>query len=826
MSLQKNITNKLIKMLSNKGWENENFLLDQSYSIRGNYQSFDLILLYNFFPLAVFEIKNTANLLDGESYLSQVGDIDIPFYYFYNLNGLFLLSGKYLLPVKEEDFPSPLEMWNSFCNQSIETDPRIYPTSEKIVHNFNEPQIQQVFAVRNAIQAVIDGERRSMISMPKGSGVPQVVFTIEWKLIKSGYLKRILHIVEDESQKNFLLKKYPDFYEATTFNNEVSEGKVLVITTAQVIRDKIGAYDRLKTEFFDLVILDSLQLHDYEDAINNIFRDSPLLAINLRFLEKERMGWAPAYIFTIEDVATLELPRPPKGYKSIKLEEISEVRRGVMVDRVSDETEGGTFHVLTSRSISSDGYLDLSSKTTASFAKQEIFDPTGKLLRPEYYIKPGDILIADTPFSISEGLRCAVVPDEIENNLIFSSSIICIRITDKKTNPNNLYEFFRSGTGASIVRRFAASMGSAIARIKPATLEKIPVFIPSMEKPTPDQGVDFSSVKKQLAEIISLLNKLEESRFPEDVSDEEDKESQISLIAEKIKNVYPILVPLKLHERVMSQYPMPIALVYRRFYDARFNTYEQVLRLRDVYEATCFYVYNILLADYLNRLDMTKYIISDKGARKAYDDFSMAGRLKFIEKILEISRLDSGKDLFIPEFTKCSFVKHANKLRSDFRNSLSHTATATESQQRKILGDYKDIVDTMLKELVFLTNYRLVRIPSFHFMQHKLVRRMEVYHGVSPELDENPIEHIELITADRDHIVLLDAENKFLDLFPLYQLIAYEETRYETHMCFLKERKGSERRLRGESVQGAFEVDLGGVSDFDTLIAKIPENKK
>jgi hypothetical protein len=62
----------------------------------------------------------------------------------------------------------------------------------------------------------------------------------------------------------------------------------------------------------------------------------------------------------------------------------------------------------------------------------------------------------------------------------------------------------------------------------------------------------------------------------------------------------------------MSHYPTPIALAYRRFYDSRFNIYEQTLRLRDLFESASFFVYNLVLSDVLRRLDPKQFYIEER----------------------------------------------------------------------------------------------------------------------------------------------------------------------------------------------------------------------
>src|SRR5207253_2977199 len=166
-----------------------------------------------------------------------------------------------------------------------------------------------------------------------------------------------------------------------------------------------------------------------------------------------------------------------------------------------------------------------------------------------------------------------------------------------------------------------------------------------------------------------------------------DGETQSALLqaATELKSLAENLVEPSLEDRVLNAYPMPIALAYRRFRDSRFNVYEQVLRLRDLFEATSFLVYNVVLADSLRRLSPEKYFIADAGARRSYNNFSMAMRLGFVDAIINIAnQAKSQNDLFMPELSGINFVKIAKQLQAEFRNRISHTATATEGQQRNL----------------------------------------------------------------------------------------------------------------------------------------------
>ena len=77
------------------------------------------------------------------------------------------------------------------------------------------------------------------------------------------------------------------------------------------------------------------------------------------------------------------------------------------------------------------------------------------------------------------------------------------------------------------------------------------------------------------------------------------------------------------------------------------------------------------------------------------------------------------------------------------------------------------------------------------------------------------------IQAEHNHIVLIDPDGQILDLHPMYQLMANDETRYENHLCFFKQRKLKEKVLEGESVQGAFQLELDGFEEFNTLLKKV-----
>jgi hypothetical protein len=198
----------------------------------------------------------------------------------------------------------------------------------------------------------------------------------------------------------------------------------------------------------------------------------------------------------------------------------------------------------------------------------------------------------------------------------------------------------------------------------------------------------------------------------------------------------------------------------------------------------------------------------------------MAARIDLVKEVVNIAKLNSDPDLFIPEIVDSPFAECAEQLQ-DLRNSWSHTATATESRQRQILGDSKPIVEALLSGLEFFEDYRLVRVPSFYRKGGQLTYRMEVYQGTVPNLDEqaanddSPLE--ELGEAEYNHLVMLNNSGKILDLYPLYQLVENDQTQYESHICFFKQRKQKDKKLEGESVINSKVIHLEGFDEFEKL---------
>lgn len=59
-----------------------------------------------------------------------------------------------------------------------------------------EPRYFQEVAVNRVLQRIMQGQRRLLLAMATGTGKTFVAFQIVWKLVKSGWLRRVLFLAE------------------------------------------------------------------------------------------------------------------------------------------------------------------------------------------------------------------------------------------------------------------------------------------------------------------------------------------------------------------------------------------------------------------------------------------------------------------------------------------------------------------------------------------------------------------------------------------------------------------------------------------------------
>jgi len=138
------------------------------------------------FPLAIIEAKASyKNFGDGIQQAKEYAEIP-GLKFAYSTNGDGILEHDYTTGLEQEltSFPSPEILWNRFRrSEKIVTD----ETAEKILTPYyynpdKEPRYYQQIAINRAVQAILQGRNRILVTMATGTGKTDVAFQISWKL--------------------------------------------------------------------------------------------------------------------------------------------------------------------------------------------------------------------------------------------------------------------------------------------------------------------------------------------------------------------------------------------------------------------------------------------------------------------------------------------------------------------------------------------------------------------------------------------------------------------------------------------------------------------
>lgn len=245
----------------------------------------DYILRYRpDFPIAVVEAKPSYRT-PGEG-LQQAKDyaeiLDLKFAY--STNGHGIIEFDYTTGVEREieQFPTPGELWGRLsAEQSI--GPEIadqlltpyYPLVGKTPHYY------QQIAINRAVQAILQGNRRVLLTMATGTGKTLVAFQISWILWSSRWNRTGDHrrpkilfladrnvLVDDPKDKTFT-----PFGDARfkIGEEELSFGREMYFAIYQAIAKderRPGLYKEFSPDFFDLVIVDECHRGSARDDSN------------------------------------------------------------------------------------------------------------------------------------------------------------------------------------------------------------------------------------------------------------------------------------------------------------------------------------------------------------------------------------------------------------------------------------------------------------------------------------------------------------------------------------------------------------------------------
>lgn len=224
------------------------------------------------FPIAVVEAKAAYKLpSDGLQQAKDYAEIlGLPFAY--ATNGEGIVEFDYCTGYERalSAFPSPAELWSR-----LRTDQDLAPeAAAQLLTPVNRQsgkrlRYYQELAVNRAVQAIVQGQRRLLLTMATGTGKTFVAFQICWKLWRAEWNRhglpqhpRVLYLAD----RNFLIDRPKDtdfaaFGDATFKIGQagIVQSRELYFATYQSLaRDEWhpGRYREYAPDFFDLVIVD------------------------------------------------------------------------------------------------------------------------------------------------------------------------------------------------------------------------------------------------------------------------------------------------------------------------------------------------------------------------------------------------------------------------------------------------------------------------------------------------------------------------------------------------------------------------------------------
>jgi len=277
----------IVPLLQQAGWDQAPHVLNEQRSFtdgrvifvagkvkRGRQKRADYLLRYRpDFPIAVVEAKALyKTAADGVQQAKDYAEI-LGLKFAYASNGRDIIEIDYTTGIERfvPSFPTPEDLWTRLrAAEGIADD----KTAERLLTpsypNHDKPlRYYQERAVNRAVQAILQGQKRSLLTLCTGAGKTAVAFQICWKLWSCRWNKAGAHrtpkilfladrnvLVDDPQAKDFA-----PFGEARykIGGDAPSLGRDMYFAIYQAIAEdenREGLFRAFSRDFFDLIIID------------------------------------------------------------------------------------------------------------------------------------------------------------------------------------------------------------------------------------------------------------------------------------------------------------------------------------------------------------------------------------------------------------------------------------------------------------------------------------------------------------------------------------------------------------------------------------------
>ena len=287
------------------GWKHENYLTEYNLfsdkyrivpqterveRISQSHRRPDIILCINGFqPLAVIEIKR-FDMPDSQGIdqaIAYARTLNVPFAYATSGHKFveFNLKTGLQREISLENFPSPQELWRSYCTAAGIVEPNDQDTLAKAKYYYDVgtttgkkiPRYYQMVAINSVVQAIIGlHRRRLLLVMATGTGKTFTALQIVYRLKQAGVIKRVLYLAD---RNKLVDQAKSEGFDDIAHCHKITQGKIdthheiyfglyqQLSTSNKADQDysedqeeasvsTIDLYKRLRPDFFDLIIVD------------------------------------------------------------------------------------------------------------------------------------------------------------------------------------------------------------------------------------------------------------------------------------------------------------------------------------------------------------------------------------------------------------------------------------------------------------------------------------------------------------------------------------------------------------------------------------------
>ena len=289
----------VVPRLQRAGWDDPPHAINEQWTFtdgrvifvrgearRGRQKRADYLLRYRpDFPIAVVEAK--ARYRGASDGIQQARDYaeTLGLKFAYATNGAEIIEFDYTTGVERSvaGFPGPEELWRRLRDAEAITDDRVadtlltpgYPDRTRPLRYYQE------LSVNRAVQAVLQGRRRVLLTLCTGAGKTAVAFQICWKLWKAGWnaggggrKPKILFLadrnvlVDDPMAKDF--RPFGDARQKIGGGVAVKSREMYFAIYQAIARDenRPGLYRDYPRDFFDLVVADECHRGSARDDSN------------------------------------------------------------------------------------------------------------------------------------------------------------------------------------------------------------------------------------------------------------------------------------------------------------------------------------------------------------------------------------------------------------------------------------------------------------------------------------------------------------------------------------------------------------------------------